>query len=367
MKISEFLNKDNNNLDLARIILACLVIVGHSEAINGSGIYWIDPIEHFFKFTYSGGFAVKLFFFISGLVVTNSYLSKKSAVYFIISRIFRIIPALLFVLVVTVFVFGIVLTKFELLDYLSKLDYLIYIRRNLVFYSYYLLPGVFNENLYPNIINGSFWSLRYEVACYIVLLILFVILGKRNKYYMIIPVVLIFIDTLLPTRLLLSFIDDNPEKYLLPISFAYGAFLAILSDKVKIGIYAVILSILVFVALKNSSYADVAFLFASCNILVFLSSRSFVLKLKPKYDISYGIYLWGFLIQQTIFYYFGHLYIGFHCLIGIVLSTLLALITFIFIEKPFINIGKSIIKYLTRKTIEKESKFLELVGTRKIE
>ncbi|MFV5698711.1 acyltransferase family protein [Flavobacterium sp. ZT3R17] len=355
MKISQFLNKDNNNLDLARIILACLVIVGHSEAINGSGIYWIDPIEHFFKFTYSGAFAVKLFFFISGLVVTNSYLSKKSAIYFVISRIFRIIPALLFVLLVTVFIFGLALTKFEVLDYLSKLDYLIYIRRNLVFYSYYLLPGVFNENLYPNIVNGSFWSLRYEVACYIVLLILFIILGKRNKYYIIIiiiPIVLIFIDTLLPTRFLLSFIDNNPEKYLLPISFAYGAFLAVLSDKVMIGIYTVIFSILAFIAFKNTSFADFVFLFASCNILVYLSSRSFVLKLKPKYDISYGIYLWGFLIQQTIVHYLGHIYIGFHCVIAIIISVLLALLTFVFIEKPFIKKGKFVIDYIGRNMLK---------------
>ncbi|OXB07600.1 acyltransferase family protein [Flavobacterium pectinovorum] len=346
MKISQFLNKDNNNLDLVRIILACLVIVGHSDAINGSGSYWIDPIQHFFKFTYSGAFAVKLFFFISGLVVTNSYLSKKSATYFIISRIFRIMPALLFVLLLTVFIFGLLLTNLDIYDYLARLDYLRYIRHNLIFYSYYLLPGVFTENLYPNIVNGSFWSLRYEVGCYIILLILFVLLGKKSKYYILIPILLIFIDTFLPARFILGFIDNNPEKYLLPISFAYGAFFAIMSDKIEINIYVVIFSLLAYIVFKNTVYIDLVFLFASCNILVYLSSRFFILKLKPKYDISYGIYLWGFLIQQTIFHFFGHIYIGFHCLLAIIFSVILALITFIFIEKPFIKIGKSIITHV---------------------
>src|SRR6187551_1901956 len=98
MKISNFLNKENNNLDLIRILLASTVILGHTIAINGQTSYWIDPINYFFPITYSGALAVKIFFFISGLVVTNSFLNKNSLTYFIISRIFRIMPALLFLL-----------------------------------------------------------------------------------------------------------------------------------------------------------------------------------------------------------------------------------------------------------------------------
>ena len=191
MKISEFLNKENNNLDLARILLACLVIIGHSKVLNGTGGYWIDPIEHFFGFTYSGAFAVKLFLFISGLVVANSYFNKRSPVYFIVSRIFRILPALLFVLLVTVFIFGPLLTKYTASDYFSQLNNFAYIWHNIVFYSDYYLPGVFTDNLYPDIVNGSLWSLRYEVGCYAVLLLLLLILGNRNKKYFIIPILLI--------------------------------------------------------------------------------------------------------------------------------------------------------------------------------
>jgi peptidoglycan/LPS O-acetylase OafA/YrhL len=354
MKISQFLNKDNNNLDLVRIILACMVIVGHSKVLNGLGNYWIDPIEYFFEFTYSGALAVKLFLFISGLVVTNSYLHKKNASYFIISRFFRIVPALLFVLIITVFVFGLMVTKLGVYDYFSQLNYLAYIRHNIVFYSDYSLPGVFNDNLYPNIVNGSLWSLRYEIGCYFVLLILFLLLRNRSKYYFIIPIVLILINSLMPSRFILSFIDNNPEKYLLPMSFAYGAFFAVLSDKIKINAYVVVFSIVTFVAFKDTVYVDILFILASCNVVVYLSSMKYFLKLKPKYDISYGIYLWGFLIQQTIFHYFGQIFIGFHCVIAILVSVLLALITFVYIEKPFIKIGKFVIDYTARgKPIEK--------------
>lgn len=352
MDITKFLNKQNNNLDLARIILACLVIVGHSEAINGSGNYWIDPVRHFIGFTYSGAFAVKLFFFISGLVVTNSYLSKNDAIYFVFSRIFRIMPALIFVLIITVFVFGVVLTKLSLSDYFSELNYFSYIRHNILFYTDYILPGVFNDNLYPNIVNGSLWSLRYEVGCYIVLFFLFLLLNKGNRNYFIIPILLIFVDSLLPSRFILKFIDNNPEKYLLPLSFAYGAFFAIFADKIKINIYTTIGSILLFLLAKNTQFAEVILIFTSCNVLVYLFSLRFVIKLKPKHDISYGIYLWGFLIQQTIFYYFGSMFVGLHCLFAVLVSIFLALITFIYIEKPFIKIGKSVIDYVNNSNFK---------------
>lgn len=358
MKISQFLNKDNNNLDLVRIVLACLVIVGHSDVLNGTGNYWIDPIAYFFKFTYAGAFAVKLFLFISGLVVTNSYLSKRSAIYFIVSRFFRIIPALLFVLIVTVFVFGMILTKLQISEYWSQLNYFAYIRHNIVFYSDYLLPGVFDENLYPNVVNGSLWSLRFEVGCYFVLLILFLLLGNRNKYYFIIPILLIMIDALLNSRIIFSFIDDNPEKYLLPMCFAYGVLFAVLADKILIDIYVVIFSILIFVVFKETTYAGFIFILVSCNIVLYLASNKYVLKLKPKYDISYGIYLWGFLIQQTIFHYFGHIFIGFHSIIAIIVSGLLALMTFVYIEKPFIKTGKYVIDFIVNSKSIKKYKFL---------
>ena len=64
MTITSFLNKENNNLDLIRIILASTVILGHTIAINGDTNYWLDPIGYFFPITYSGALAVKLFFFL---------------------------------------------------------------------------------------------------------------------------------------------------------------------------------------------------------------------------------------------------------------------------------------------------------------
>jgi peptidoglycan/LPS O-acetylase OafA/YrhL len=346
MRISQFLNKDNNNLDLIRIILACLVIVGHSQVLNGSDNYWIDPIPYFFNFTYSGAIAVKIFFFISGLVITNSYLGNKSASYFIISRFFRLMPALFFVLLISAFFLGPMVTNFELTNYFSELNYFSYILHNIVFYTDYILPGVFETNVYPHIVNGSLWSLRFEVGCYIVLFFLFRLLGNRNKLYMNIPILIIIIDTFLPTRILFNFLGNNPEKYLLPMFFAYGAFFAINSEKIRINLIVVFFSIVVFYVFRNTNYNEIFLIVAFCNGIIYLSSLKFILKLKPKHDISYGIYLWGFPVQQAVYYYLGHINIGLHCFVALFFSILFGLITFLLIEKRFIKIGKSMIFYM---------------------
>lgn len=346
MKIADFIKRENNNLDLIRIILACFVIVGHSPILNGGSKNWIDPIGHFFSFTYSGALAVKLFFFISGLVVTNSILTHKSPVHFIVSRSFRLLPALLFVLLVSVYVFGPILTSLQLHEYYLNLDHYPYISNNLIFKTEYVLPEVFNNNLYKNTVNGSLWSLRYEVTCYIALLSMFLILSNKSKYDLNIPIAIIIIDTLLPTRVVLNWMGDNPEVYMLPATFAFGAFFAVNVDKIRMNFNIVLGSFLIYFIFSNTSHAQIIFTFAACNAVIYIASTKFLLKLKPKVDISYGIYLWGFLIQQTLFYFLGHIYVGLHCLLALIIATLLALITHVIIEKPFINVGKVVIKTL---------------------
>ena len=346
MKISELLIKENNNLDLIRIFLSCAVILGHSHTLNGSSGYWIDPIRHYFEFTNSGPLAVKTFLFISGLVVTNSLLQKKSAIYFLISRFFRIIPALFFVLLITASIIGPLVTNDQ--NYWSSFGAFKYLSRNLVFYTYHSLPGVFSENLYPNVVNGSLWSLRYEVGAYFFLFLSYLFLGIKNKYLLLFPIFLIVIDSFLPQRIVLSFIENNSDKYLLPLFFSYGVILALLSDKIQVDFYFILITLLSYIFFFQSSFKEIFFALLVCNIFLYLSKVKWFLSLKPSYDISYGIYLWGFIVQQAVYHYLGHLNIGVHFLISISFSIFLALITYKFIERPFMLVGKKVFNFLNK-------------------
>jgi peptidoglycan/LPS O-acetylase OafA/YrhL len=171
--ISDYLRRENNNIDIIRLILSSMVIWGHTLALNGNSTYWIDPITYLFPFTYSGAVAVKIFFFISGLVVTNSLLKNGSPVQFIVSRFFRIWPSLLFCALITSLVIGPFLSSYASNYYFAGLDNFRYIR-NGFFLAGDTLPGVFTNNYRPSIVNGSLWTLPLEVNCYIILLALFV-------------------------------------------------------------------------------------------------------------------------------------------------------------------------------------------------
>ena len=81
--VGDVITRDNNNLDLIRLCASISVIVYHSFALNP---HWgiIDPVKSFFGYVTTGGLAVKIFFFISGLLVTNSLLTRKSIFQFLI-------------------------------------------------------------------------------------------------------------------------------------------------------------------------------------------------------------------------------------------------------------------------------------------
>lgn len=294
MNVADILYKYNNNLDLIRILLASLVIVGHSPYLNGADGFWVDPVGYFFSFTYSGALAVKLFFFISGLVVTNSYLVKRDAVYFIISRSFRIIPALLAVLMVAVFVLGPMVTSLPVPDYFSNPGIFEYFRRNLVFATSYFLPGVFEDNIYRAAVNGSLWSLRYEMGCYIVLLAGFVLLQKRSKYWLNIPIVLLMADAFFPFGLAYRFLGENTEINLLPFSFALGAFFAVNAPKIRITVFSGIAGFALAIGFRFTAFAEIALVAGCCLLLVFISANKQFLRLRPKHDISYGIIFGAF-------------------------------------------------------------------------
>jgi len=348
MKLSLILNRKNNNLDLVRVVLACMVILGHAPILDGAN-GWVDPFAYFFKFTDSAGLAVKLFFFISGLVVTNSLIIKKSATHFAVSRIFRLIPALFFVLIITVFVFGPALTTLPASDYFSNLDHLKYIFNNLILITEYPLPGVFATNIYPLVVNGSLWSLTFEVGCYIALLGIFLVSqGRQRKYWKYIFLV-ILADTLLPNRIIFAWLGSNPDFYLLPVIFSFGVFCAVYADKITVDLKLLAGMCLLYFLLRNTSYAQISFILGACVAVLYISSNQYVLRFKPRYDISYGIYLWGFLIQQTLFQYFGHLPVAVHCLLAIAISMPLALVTHILIEKPFMDIGKHVYKVIEHR------------------
>lgn len=345
MKVSFLLNKENNNLNLIRLFLASMVIVGHSAILNGATNYWIDPISYFFPFTASGPWAVNIFFFISGLVVTNSLLSNRKPLQFITGRFFRIMPAFVFVVLISAFVIGPIVSIIPAKQYFANRVTYTYVTDNLLFQVYYNLPGVFMNNSYPKAINGSLWTLAYEMSCYVILLATFLVIRNKGKIFYNTILGLIIAESFLPNKFIFNWLGSNPQINLLPAAFALGSLLAVNADDIKIDIFTVLGVCLIYFFFRTSGYANLFFNIATSVTMLYISTTSLFNKYRPKYDISFGVYLWGFIVQQTFYHYAGKIYTGWHCLISLLISIVLAYITHLLIERPGINLGRELKPY----------------------
>lgn len=342
MRVSDILNKDNNNLNLIRLILASMVIVGHSPILNGGSNYWVDPITYFFPFAASGPWAVNLFFFISGLVVTNSLINNRKPLQFIVARLFRIMPAFAFVVIFSAFIIGPIVSSFTYNQYFDSSTTYTYITENLLFHVYYNLPGVFANNFYKNAVNGSLWTLAYEMSCYVILLGVFLIIRNKGKLFFNIILGIILLEGFSPYKFIFNWLGTNPEINLLPAAFALGSLLAVNAEDIKIDQFSVLGVMLIYFFFRSSGYANFFFNIASSITILFVAANKYFNMYRPKYDVSFGVYLWGFVVQQTLFHYTGKIYVGWHCILSLIISFALAYLTHFFIEKPGINLGKKL-------------------------
>ncbi|MEW7314399.1 acyltransferase [Buttiauxella gaviniae] len=228
--VSDVLKRDNNNFDLLRIFCAIMVIFAHSYYLsNANGAP--EPLQSLLPFTYTGSVAVKIFFFISGLLVTNSLISNKSTIHFLVSRFFRIYPAFIFVILFTAIVVGPIVTSLDIASYFSNPLTVDYIKNSSVFDMAFMLPGVFDANIYKGSVNGSLWTIPYEVASYAVLLGCFLLTENKNKYISSLICLIVIISPITGWNRFLFINSDNADVYLMAPCFALGALFAIHKEK----------------------------------------------------------------------------------------------------------------------------------------
>lgn len=92
--------------------------------------------------------------------------------------------------------------------------------------------------------------------------------------------------------------------------------------------------------LRGTPYGQVALIAASAVTVIVFASSGWVNRIRPRHDISYGIYLWGFLVQQTVYHYLGHMYIGFHFFLSLLITVAMGYFSYIVVEMPAMKLGK---------------------------
>ena len=348
MKVSTLLLRENNNLDIFRLIAALMVLWGHAYSLAPEGTK-ADYIQRHLHFGYSGSVAVNIFFFLSGLVVTNSLLENKDPYAFAVRRLFRIWPALIAVVLVSALVIGPAMTTLGLHQYFSNPDTWLYIKDNINLDSRWSLPGVFKDNAYPDAVNGSLWTLPWEVGAYIYVLWLFMIGSAKSKYIALAVSLFFLAEIILTDNTILGFLDPTGGINLALCSFIFGFIVAVFKNEINITGTAVVGFWIGYHFSKHTVIIPYFFFVALFLTIMWLSSTRAFLRIRLKSDISYGVYLWGFPVQQVLSHYFLPWGVFFNQMASIAMCSLIGWLSWQFLEKPSIRMGGALSRRVQKR------------------
>ena len=338
MYLSEVLKRGSNNFDLLRILLAILVLYSHVFVFTKSGS--VDIMKNFG--ISSGALAVSTFFFLSGLLVTNSLFKNNSFEafnVFAVSRILRIWPALITVVVITSVIVGPLYSGLDLTEYFNHHLWYKYIWNNITLNTQFILPDVFSHNLYARSVNGSIWTIRHEVTLYGILLCGYFLL-KGNKKLIAVLCFIVICYVFVDQQQTLILLTNKKNSYFLIPCFLMGSLFSILQFKIKLNWKFFLLFIACSFIFKNTALNDLIYALTFFYGTLYIFSCDFVCRLKVKHDISYGVYLWGFPVQQVLSYHFSDYGLVFNLISAIIVSCLIGLLSFIYVEKPAMNLAK---------------------------
>jgi len=292
----------DNNFDFLRLFAALMVIYGHGWILstNSGPGFWGVPFARV---------GLDIFFSISGYMVTGSWLRTPDLGRFLLKRTLRILPGLAACVLLT-FTIGARLTRLPAADYLTNHNALKYLG-NIILHPVLYLPGVFDGLRLGGAVNGSLWSLFPEALCYLTVP-LFALLAVRLRMWA------LGIGAVLAggVGLWLFYGYDGPVwvvnstdvKYMLvqvPFFFI-GALYRLLEDRTP-GFYRADAALLAYTLnwMVSSWYSwwDIPVEWVTLPYMVLCFGRMSmpVIRRAGRFgDLSYGMYLYAFPVQQVI-------------------------------------------------------------------
>lgn len=269
-----------------------------------------------------GGFGVLIFFAISGYLNALSVARHKSMLTFLVSRGLRIYPGL-----VVCVLFTVALGAFVVPDMKSYFNYqlLSFIGKNITLFFGYkggVAGGVFTGNAYPDFLNGSLWTLGYEVKMYVLLAICL----AAFRFKLNVPLVILVCGISL-----IGFSAFNDFWFQFGVMFLAGCLIATvqLLKSLRVGVAIVVVLSCFFIILGKDVLAWYLLVAAS---FILIGAIRLPPSLRLPLDLSYGIYIYAFPIQQLSAMIATNFWIA--LLFSTAFTLLLALLSTLFIELP---------------------------------
>lgn len=306
---SAFTVHTGNNFDAIRIVAALVVIFGHAHSLSATpdDVILGNAVQTI---------AVKIFFVVSGFLVARSWQSDPHVYRYLLRRGLRLFPGLALVLFLTIFVLGPLVTEIPLHAYFHDAATSRYFFYNIVLYPIYNLPGVFTHSTFPNAVNGSLWSLPAEVAMYVLLPVAFLttVIDRSTRLTILVSATV--------ALLMLLYVSRAPPDQMV-VFWGTGA-----RSVADVGSYFLVGALYSGTSLRRWLSAPVALLLVGAIALFHLpddlmrqiallmvlpyATLSFAVHAVPGVckagrfgDPSYGIYVYAFPVQQTLFHFSG--------------------------------------------------------------
>lgn len=346
----------NNNVSFLRFLAALMVMLGHMA-------YLCDGYHPIFLQTGVHVLGVYILFSLSGELITLSWCNDPKPLRYTVKRFVRIFPPLIVFVLLMTFVAGPMLSRLTFKEYFQSgaFTYL----RNLRLFPIYALPGVFETVPYANVVNGSLWTIPVEIAMYAIIPVVVTVSRYRISESKLLPKLLLVLFVCCVAALDLWTLT-RPE----PVRIVkYGTdWVSALHDMVyycvgmlytfpevkkrlNLPLATVLLLALQFSTVNYTIHVIGMYLIVPYFAHSFAYGSSDFAFFGKKLEISYGIYLYGFFIQQLTVYlsmrYWGGIPSQFMCnVISISVTILVAFASAKWVEKPLIRQSKKLLNRL---------------------
>lgn len=324
-----------NSFDFLRYLFAFSVFFGHFSILTESPGFWPVPLF----------VAVRAFLTMSGFMVCINYLKHPDPVLFMKKRIYRIYPPYLFIICVGI-ILSLFVTRLPVTELITNSTFYRYIASNLLFLNFLQpsLPGVFEGNP-ETAINGSLWTMKVEFFLYATVPAAFWFFRKYNKTAVFLA---IYTFSFIYSAVMRHYYQETgntiysilDRQFMGQLRYFYsGTFILFYFDYFRKYLkYLFPLAVILYLFRYHVilRYAEPL---AFATLLIGFAYGFKYLNFLSRYsNISYGIYLFHFPVIQTLVHYNLHKeHLLFTFILAVAITLLLAVISWLTVEKYFLN------------------------------
>jgi peptidoglycan/LPS O-acetylase OafA/YrhL len=314
-----------------RLLAALAVVVGHGFVLLDAG-----PTPRL------GGIPLHtlglyVFFTISGYLITWSWDRMPTLVGFLQNRALRILPGLAATVIASVIIVGPLVSTLPLVEYFANPGTWRYLS-GLLLVPQYELPGTFSGH-HLTTVNGSLWTLGIEAACYLATAILGLTLRRFAWIGALVVGTVAVIIAFQPTAAPLS--DLRPVGAVCAY-FAIGALAhhaGAARWRIPVPAAVIATAAWLIVGAHQPETGTALGLLAVPLAVLTIATRS--VDRSGASDLSYGVYLWGYPVQQLVIDVNPQLPGMFSIAVTVALTLGLAALSWRYVESPALGLKRT--------------------------